>query len=522
MTFHQSLDATLPHGAQEPVVRFLSDPATYGQIEPIEVHSTHGSLVFLTKSHAYKMKRAVRYPYMDYSTAQRRRAMCELELAVNRRTAPQLYESVMSIVPWSEGFRLGLAEEEGAVEWVVVMKRFRQEDLLEQRRRAGVLTLADMTAVGEAIAAFHQSAEVTRSFGGIAGLREVVEENIAMLRDAADVLSPALAAQYAQASEQWLRRLRAKLGWRRITGMVRRCHGDLHLNNICLMGGKPLLFDAIEFDDAFANIDTGFDLAFLLMDLDSHGMRPHANAVLNRYLERTRDYDVLGVLPLLLATRAALRAHIAVAKHRVHAEEDGVPPQALLERALEYLHPPKPMLVAIGGLSGSGKSTVAALAAPMVGAAPGAVVLRTDVIRKAMFGVSETTRLNDSAYDEATTASVYDELNRLAVQALHAGHSVIADAVFGAAHQRAHIQAAAFQAGVSFRGIWLTAPRPVLEARLAARKGDASDADAAVLAKQLAAIADPDDWHHVENARAAPSPDSVLAHLRMDPVRCAA
>lgn len=486
--------------SQPAIVKFLSDPATYGQQEPVEIHATHGSLVFLSRTHAYKMKRAVWYPYMDYSTASRRKAMCELELYVNKRMAPQLYEGVLGVIPSAAGLRFGDADDRSAVEWVVAMKRFREGDLLENRRKADNLHLSDMAAVGREVAAFHATAEVVDRFGGISGLRAVVEENMEMLRNAVEI-SAGLKEQYAALSEEWLRRMRATLGWRRHTGLVRRCHGDLHLNNICLVGGKPLLFDAIEFDDSFACIDTGFDLAFLLMDLDTHGLRHHANVVLNHYLERTRDYGLLNALPLFLATRAALRAHIAIAKHKMRADDDLQSPQALLQRALGYMSPAPPKLMAVGGVSGSGKSTIAALIAPMFEPAPGAIVLRSDVIRKAMFGVSETTRLPDRAYDEAATAAVYWELRRLAMVSLRAGHSVIVDAVFGTERQREGIAASALQSGAEFEGIWLNAPRTLLEKRLAARAGDASDADAGVLAKQLATISPPKDWLGVDNGQ---------------------
>ena len=483
---------------QEQVIAFLSRPRTYGQTEAVEIHSTHGSVVFLSMDHAYKLKRAVKYPYMNYSTPALRKAMCERELYVNRRMAPELYDSVRGIVPSGAGLQFGDSNDPHAIDWVVVMKKFSQHDLLEERRKAGTLLLNDMTALADAIAAFHEAAEATLFFGVVSGIRSVVEENVAMLRGAAGAFPVQLIARYAELSEQWLRRLRAVLGWRRQTGRVRHCHGDLHLNNVCLVKGRPLLFDAIEFEDSFSCIDMGFDLAFMLMDLDCHGLRAHANALLNRYLERTADYAVLSVLPLFLATRAAIRAHVRVAARHAGSESGTQDSVELLRRAIAYLAPQAPRLIGIGGLSGTGKTTVAQRLAPAIGSAPGAVVLRTDVIRKAMLGVPEDKRLDDRAYDAATNRGVYGRMRDLAAGILRAGHSVIADAVFGDDAERGKLETVACETSVEFQGLWLTAPRSLLEQRLAARVGDASDADVVVLAKQLASISEPTNWTRLD------------------------
>ncbi len=484
-------------GTQHDVVTFLSDPESYGRSDPVEIHETHGSYVFLTGSHAYKLKRAVHYYYMDYSTPARRKAMCLRELEVNRAMAPALYEEVRSIVRRGDALAFGAADDPDALDYVVVMRRFAQEDLLEQRRKRGELGLEEMDELADAIAAFHERAEVDHRHGGVEGIRAVVEENIALLRDGfADTDHAVAAERYAVLSQDWLVRSRALLGWRRKMGSVRRCHGDLHLNNVCRIDGAPMLFDAIEFDESFACIDMFYDFSFLLMDLDWHGLRGHANRLLNRYLQKTGDYDGLALLPLFLSCRAAIRAHVAIANRKVSAHDtaNARDPVRLLDAAIAYLEPPAPQLIAVGGVSGTGKTTLARALAPQIGASPGAVVLRSDVIRKTQMHVDETVRLDDRAYTPEVSAKVFATIDRLAARVARTGHAVIADAVFGDPVQRAAIASAAHAAGVAFHGLWLSAPRGVLEQRISARKADASDATLAVLASQLSNIGEPTDW----------------------------
>jgi len=475
-------------GDQTDVIAFLANPASYGLDEPVEVLQTHGSMVFLAGERAYKLKRAVKYPYMDYSTPQLRKVMCGRELTVNRTIAPEIYESVQAVVREGNSIRFGDADDRNALDWVVVMRRFDQQALMEARRLNGKLSRDDMVALADAIATFHRNAPATPTFGGASGLRAVVDENAAILRQAsAGAAFTAHVENYVELSDKLLREVRGTLGWRRQAGFVRRCHGDLHLNNICMMNGKPVLFDAIEFNDAFSNIDVFYDLAFALMDLDSHGLHDYANALLNRYLEQTGDFGGLAVLPLFLSCRAAIRAHVAIAAGRETAP-------ALLQAAVTYLRPRGPELIAVGGFSGTGKTTLARLLAPGFGAAPSAVVLRSDVIRKALIGVPQEARLDEQHYDQRTNIAVYERLCEIAAKVLAAGHAVIADAVFGQAWERESIEAVGRLAGVSFHGLWLDAPRALLSSRISQRAKDASDATVAVLDNQIAHLAAPENW----------------------------
>jgi uncharacterized protein len=485
---------------QSATVAFLSDAKSYGVEDPIQVHQTHGSFVFLAGGHAYKLKKAVKFPYMDYSTPARRRRMCERELVVNRRMAPALYESVLSVVKDKTEWRFGSPDDVKAVDWVVVMRRFSQDELFEEMRKADRLDISRILELAEVIAAFHRDAPISHSFGGASGIRAVIDENVAILQNVAPELLPqSLVANYAALSENWIRDLRSLLGLRRQTGFVRQCHGDLHLNNICMVAGKPTLFDAIEFADAFSNIDVLYDLAFILMDLDSHGLRPHANALLNRYLECNGEYSGIATLPLFLACRAAIRAHVTIAL-QAKAGLTNIAPSRLLESAIAYLGPSEPQLIVVGGLSGTGKSVLARSLAPTIGRAPGAVILRSDVIRKAMFHIPRDQHLDEMAYSAGASSQVYDRLLDLAATALRTGHSVIADAVFGNEVERNRVEKLAQNYGVKLHAIWLNAPRDILEERISRRQGDASDATIQVLEEQIASVSIPEHWLNISSA----------------------
>jgi len=502
---------------QQDVIAFLSNPGSYGlPAGAVTRHETHGSIVFLAGERAYKLKRAVKYAYLDYSTPAKRRAMCEAELAVNRRTAPELYLAVRAIARSGNGpLRFADADDAGALDYVLVMRRFDQACLLEEMRKAGRLTPPLMRALAEAIAEFHRRAETAPRFGGRDGIARVIAEN-------GEVLVGMIAAPFAAARvAQWrtdvqaaLARLGGALERRRETGHVRRCHGDLHLNNICLIDGKPVLFDAIEFEDDFASIDTFYDLAFLLMDLDRHGLRAFANIVMNRYLERTLDFAGVEVLPLFLSCRAAIRAHVSVttAKRTAYGAdalmEDAV---RLLGLAISYLQPQRARLVAMGGISGTGKSTVARALAPALGMAPGAVILRSDVLRKQIVGIAEDARLDQAGYTEAVNARVYARMRALAVAVLRSGYCVIADAVHGRADERDAIAAAARESGAAFTGLWLDAPAPTLERRIVGRTERTSDATVEVMHKQRSFVTVPRDWAKID---AGGDTDETIARAR--------
>jgi hypothetical protein len=410
------------------------------------------------------------------------------------------------------------SEKDGrtAEDWVVEMQRFEQWNLLADMLGRGAITRSLMRALAEMIAGFHDKAETTPGFGGAAGVRAIIDENAALLGELCPDGFRAHVDLFNRRSMAALENLAILVDRRRDAGRVRRCHGDLHLNNICMIGGRPVLFDAIEFNDSFACIDVLYDLAFPLMDLMHHGQTAHANTLLNRYLERTGDYGGLAALPLFLACRAGISAHVALSRAREMAGADAIEPshaqfRAFVELGVACLEQTPPRLVAIGGISGTGKSTLAYGLAPGLAPAPGAIVLRSDLVRKAMMNVPETQRLPESAYTNEMHERVYSMLNDKAASMLSAGYSVIADAVFGDAMQRDEIARTARKSGVPFTGIWLKAAPAILEHRVAARRGDASDATIEILRRQLTHITSPDDWNILDAAGPA---NELLAKAR--------
>ncbi len=490
-------------GDQSEIIAFLSRAASYGLTAEVERAETHGAIVFLAGARAYKLKRAVKFPYMDYSTPEKRHQMCARELEVNRAMAPEIYLKVQSIARGADGaLRFSAVDDPAALDWIVVMRRFDQDTLFGRMCEAGRLTPALLRALGERLADFHETAPITPSFGGAAGIADVVAESESLLGAASAADIPAARViDFCALSDRMLARVSPLLDARRDGGKVRRCHGDLHLDNVCLMVGKPVLFDAIEFEDKFSNIDVLYDLAFLLMDLEHHRARALANALLNRYLERTLDYDGLKVLPLFLSCRASIRAHVKLSRSEMAPSEREAhltEARRYLAEACTYLAPPPARLIVVGGLSGTGKTTLARALAPRIGAAPGAVILRSDITRKRLMGVGETTRLPQSAYTPEVNRKVFAEMAALAAHILAAGHAVVMDAVYGTKDERDEIEAVAAHAHATFDGLWLDADAEILAGRIAARSGDASDATVAVLKQQLSAITAPQDWTRIE------------------------
>ena len=458
----------MPHNSQNEVVAWLSRPESYGIAGEVTKIETHISIVFLAGERAYKLKKAIKFPYLDYSTIEKRREFCEKEVTLNRRTAPELYIA-------AEPVRIG-----GEIkDWVVVMRRFDSDALFDKLE----ITPALARDLADRIAAFHDAAEITPEHGGAATIARVIDgnrrdqENAGLDRDAIAALHAACHAALARNA--------ALLDRRRAAGRVRRCHGDLHLRNICLYDGKPTLFDGIEFDDAIACIDVLYDLAFLLMDLEHRGRRDLANLILNRYLAWHDEIEGVAALPLFMACRAGIRAH---------TNKD----RSYLDLAIRLLQPGAPMLIAVGGLSGSGKSSVAAALAPFLGVAPGALVPRSDVIRKRLMGIEPEARLGSEAYTSEMTGRVYARLRECANIGIRAGYVVIVDAVHARPEEREAIEAVADQAGVPFLGLWLEAAPEALASRVRERENDASDATVEVVRVQLGYDLGPIAWRRLD------------------------
>ncbi|HWE71671.1 MAG TPA: AAA family ATPase [Stellaceae bacterium] len=482
---------------QSQAIEFMSRGANFGlPKETPKRIDTHISIVFLVGDRVFKMKRAVKLSFLDYSTPAERERLCQAEYALNRRTAPALYRGVRKLTRAPDG---GIEwDGQGAlVEAVLEMKRFDDDALFDRLATDKQLTPTLMVQLADIIAEFHAGAEATPDFGGSAGIGAVIADNDMNLRAGCPPLDRDAVDALREAEQGALAKHKALLDERPRQGKVRRCHGDLHLRNICLFEGRPTLFDCIEFSDEIACIDTLFDFAFLLMDLEHRGLRGVGNILFNRYLDRSEDGAGLATLPLFLSVRASIRAKVAVAALKVQ-KDAAEQAKAYLDLAVRLLEPAQPRLIAIGGLSGSGKSTVAAGLAGDLAPAPGARHLRSDVLRKTTMGVAPETKLPPSAYTHEVGAQVYRTMREQAGAALAAGYSAIVDATFIDAGERAAVAEVAARAGVPFTGLWLTASDVVLLDRVAKRRGDSSDADRDVLARQLSVDLGAMDWRKVD------------------------
>jgi hypothetical protein len=502
---------------QRDVIAFLKHPSSYRPgVDRVEVIETHASLVFIAGERVFKLKRAVAYPYLDFSTVGLRRRACEAELVLNRRTAPALYEEVRGLFRGADG-AVSFAPNGEALDWVVVMRRFDQALLFDALAEMGRLDRHVMDQLADHIAEFHASAEQHLDHGGAAEMAELAEVQYRCLAAPSRAgFSPDRVQNIRKKWQERVADLAELLDRRRAAGKVRHCHGDLHLRNICLLDGKPTLFDCLEFDEALASIDILYDLAFLLMDLEHRGLGHFANRVFNRYLDRSEEDDGIAEMPFFLSLRAAIRGHVtATSLERAARPAAGAKmacdARRYLDLAERFLQPRPCRLIAIGGLSGSGKSTLSAGLAPELGLRPGARVLRSDVTRKLLLGVDPEERLPATAYSREISARVYDALCRKAAVGLAAGYTVVIDAVALTARERSSFAEVARAAGLPFSGIWLEARPEAMANRIRGRVRDASDASPEILAEQLRHDTGNIDWARID---AGGRPEDCLAAVR--------
>jgi aminoglycoside phosphotransferase family enzyme/predicted kinase len=472
MTGSISADA----GVQEKVFAFLMDPTTHPGVCRID---THAASVFLQGTRALKVKRAVRYPYLDYSTLLKRKAACDEEIKINRQFAPQIYRPVVPITQGNDG-SLSIDGDGTAVEFAIEMTRFDEHQTIDHLADAGEPDRDLVEAIADAIAASHAIAPPAPAEPWIKSVPTFINRNTSAFRTAA-CFPASDVADLDAASQSAFSRVGKLLEQRGRQGYVRRCHGDLHLANIVLIDGKPVLFDAIEFDAAVASVDVLYDLAFAMMDFIQYDRHAAANAILNRYLKNSsiEHLNALAALPLFMSLRAAIRANVLLARLNQAPRQDADDVRSArkyFELARRLLAPSTPTLVAIGGLSGTGKSVLARDLAPDIMPLPGSIVLRSDVLRKQHFRLNETDRLPANAYEPEITDQIYDTLVQRASRILVQGHSVVVDAVFGRETERIAIREAALKQNIRFVGFFLATDLATRQRRVRHRKIDASDA----------------------------------------------
>ena len=465
---------------------------------PVRVIETHVSWVLLARELAYKFKKPVRLPFLDFSRLAERRRCCDEEVRLNRRFAPDLYLDVVEVRQGPAGPSFDGAGE--VIDVAVRMRRFADGALWSERLAAGSLGAAQIDSFAQRLAAAHRNAAMAPA-DGACGSPAVHARVVAGLVAAIDAWQSGLASPGAEwpPLRAWLRDevARLDLHWRERldAGAVRECHGDLHLANVVQQGAESIAFDSLEFAAELRWIDPLDDLAFLVMDLLAHGRRDLGFRLLNAYLEHSGDYDGVAALRFFLVSRALVRAQVCALRDAGGNEPVGIAALGYLRLASALAHGRDPRLAITCGLPGSGKTFVSQSLAETVGA----VRVRSDVERKRLFGMAPLQSSRDrgagAIYGADATELTYARLLAVARTMLLAGWPTLVDAAFLRRAQRARFAALAASCVVPFAILHCHAENALLRQRIAARRergDDASEADPEVL-ERLTEVAEPLD-----------------------------
>jgi aminoglycoside phosphotransferase family enzyme/predicted kinase len=481
-------------------------------VDQVTVRQTHISVVFLAGDYVYKLKKPVNFGFLDFSTLAKRLQYCREEVRLNRRLAAPVYEAVVPVTE-KEG-KLAWEADGEAIEWGVKMRRLPDEARLSEHLRRGSVTDGDIDELAHVLAKFHAQAE-SGSHASAFGKFEVVAGNArenfvqsASLRGT--TISDRVFEYFRDLTEAELARLGPIIQGRSDRGMTRETHGDLHLNHIYFFpemsaGGRWLIIDCIEFNERFRYADPMADLAFLAMDLKYQGFPRQAEALIANYVRASGDSEGQVLLPFYIAYRAAVRAKVEgleLTEKEIPAEEKSA---ALARSRAHWLlgystllpASQRPALVLIGGLPGTGKSTLAAELCRQAGL----TIIRSDLVRKELAGLeqgepppspppplspprirggrggSERGGLGRGIYSAEMTDRTYRECLRQAEEQLFQGRRVIVDANFRTEAQRRMFLEAAHRWALPGCLIWCRADEAVIRTRLQERRGDASDAD---------------------------------------------
>ena len=458
--------------------------------QKVEMLQTHASYLFLTGKYAYKIKKNVNFGFLDYSTLTKRKYFLEVELRLNKKIAPELYLEVIPISECDKQFIL--YNSKNVIEYALKMYQFSQDNLLINLLTANKLTCDRFEELGKIVAQFHQNTETNdyiASFGTTTKIRIAFDENYQQTKKYIGIVQTQEQFEATKAYTDSFFIERENLFEIRIEQQkIKECHGDLHLNNICLWRDKIQLFDRIEFNESFRFVDTIYDVAFTVMDLEAQNKPDFANAFLNSYLEHTGDWTGLLLLPLYLSRQAYVRAKVnsfllddpQVSGTKLQLFKKTA--SAYYRQAYLYTQDKSGCLIMMSGLSGSGKSTVARYIARTIGA----IQIRSDAVRKHLAGITLDQLGAENIYVAEMTRKTYDRLLKLGITLAREGYSVILDAKYDRASLRQPVILQANLHHIPLKIIQCTAPESVLRDRINQRKNDISDATADLIAPQKA------------------------------------
>ncbi len=460
----------------------------------IELVQTHASYIFLTGEYTYKLKKNVDYGFLDYSTLAKRKFFLNEELRLNQKIAAELYLEVMPIGSNEHGFVLGNCDH--VVEYALKMCQFPQENLFSNLLKAGKLNGDRFTELGKIVAKFHFSAESNHyinSFGTVAKISAAFAENYRQSQKYVGTVQTQKQFEATKAYTDAFFSERQDLFQARVDrGKIKECHGDLHLKNICLWKDKIQLFDRLEFNESFRFVDTMYDLAFTIIDLEACKKPEFANAFLNSYLEDTGDWKGLLILPLYLSRQAYVRAKVnsfllddpQVAQ--TDRQEARKAASDYYRQAYQYTQSTLGSIILMSGLSGSGKSTVA----QSIARKKGALQIRSDAVRKHLAGISLDESGTDNIYSQEMTQKTYDRLGELGIILAQQGYTVILDAKYDRLSLRQSVITQAQNNNIAWKIVHCTAPVSVLRDRLNQRQNDISDATVDLITNQQAKAED--------------------------------